>query len=499
MKKIIPILFTSALVLVGTVGCNKDTRPRLNSLRITNKTELTAAWYLGGKDRTVEIESDPVLKSREWGPSGNLRLSVSDPDILAADGAVLTPSTSKAGEVTVNVTYYGISYDNFTVTIGELAPEPQIIENKTLQEIKEATVTEKPVQRYRGTYTVDTIAYDQYGNMTIKDSSLDANSSVKVYGASYNMKTTWQKPGEYDTGSTVNPKDFLKHTEGKEDLFDIEPGDTITGIMLPFLFNKTDFEVLFKVESFTKATRPAVTAIAVEPTMEITQYSKQKIEVTTTPADGSKLFEFSLANETDKEFISVDKYTGVVTALKEGTAGVKVVARKVEGVEATVTVTVNPYIDSGIVETPTDGLKAAISVVKSTGHMYYNGEIKSTYYGDVTTDFSEAEMDFFRAGTGDNAGKWALQRPADLSGDNAKFAGKYLGIEISGTHVNLKWNSDTPLYGTWDATLQTLIFHIGEKDYVIASQSTYTSFSGCEIAKADGSQYYAAHFHTTAA
>ena len=497
MKKIIPILFTSALLLTGVTAC-KDNTPKLNSLTITNKTELTAAWYLGGRDRTVTIQSDPELKSKEWGPSGHLRLSVSDPEILTAEGAVLTPSSSKAGEVTVAVTYYGISYDSFTVTIGDLAPEPEVIENKTLQEIITSTVTEKPVQRYKGTYTVNSVAYDQYGNMTIVDDSLDAGASVKVYGCSYNMNLTWQKPGEYDTAA-ANPRDFLSHLEGKDDLVDIEPGDTITGVMLPFLYNKTDFEVLFKIERFTKATRDQVTAIAVNPTMEITQYSKEKIEVTTTPAGGSKLFEFSIPAEADKEFITVDKYTGEVSALKAGTGTVKVVARKVTGVEATVTVTVNPYIDNGIVETPTDGLEAAIAVVKSTGHMYYDGEVKSTYYGNVTTDFDEAEMDFLRAGSGDNAGKWAIQRPANLTGENEKYAGKYIGIQVSGNYINFKWDLAEPMYGTWSDELQTIVFHIGEKDYIIASQSTYASLSGCEIAKADGNQYFGAHFHTTAA
>ena len=484
MKKIIPILFASALMLVGCG--NEDNTPKLKHLEITNKEALTADWYEGEDERKVLIQSDPEMKIKDWGPSGKLRLKLSDPEVLHYDGSGAVISPTKAGTCEVSVTYYGRVYDKVTITVGDLRPAPAVLNDKTLQEIKSSTITDVPVQAYHGTYTVASIAYDKYGNMTFVDDSLEEGYECTVYGSSYNMPINWVKPGKYATDK-VNPADFLTAQEGKANLWDIEPGDSVTCTLLPFNYSgggSNPFEMLVKIESFAKASRPDLTDFSVD-AIEITEHDVTKIKVTTSPEDASKLFDFSVAEEY-KELISVDPYSGELSALKAGDAQLHIKSRYFN-VEKDIAVHINEYVDEGLVETPVDGMEVAVSILK-TSHMYWNGDSKNTYYGDVTNEISEAEFDILRQ----VEGGWALQRPADLEKD----AGKYLGIAISGTHVNFKWDSDTPLVGVWNEELHTLVFTVNGNEYVIASQSTYSSISGCKVSQADGSAYYACHFHT---
>lgn len=114
----------TAVITVTANGCTDSVtlsvRPTLDSLTITNKTEMEADW-VAGTARTLALAFEPS----DYFTSENTPVTVSSSpeDLISANGTELTLAGSVASgtEVTVTVTAEGVS-DTFTFTAVRTAP-----------------------------------------------------------------------------------------------------------------------------------------------------------------------------------------------------------------------------------------------------------------------------------------------------------------------------------------------------------------------------------------
>ena len=114
----------TAVITVTANGCTDSVtlsvRPTLDSLTITNKTEMEADW-VAGTARTLALAFEPS----DYFTSENTPVTVSSSpeDLISANGTELTlaGSVARGTEVTVTVTAEGVS-DTFTFTAVRTAP-----------------------------------------------------------------------------------------------------------------------------------------------------------------------------------------------------------------------------------------------------------------------------------------------------------------------------------------------------------------------------------------
>lgn len=76
-----------------------------NSVSITNKTDLTADWYLGSGDRTLNLTIDPTGNVNQLINDGTITITSSNTAVVAVNGRVL--QAKSVGESTITVTYGG--------------------------------------------------------------------------------------------------------------------------------------------------------------------------------------------------------------------------------------------------------------------------------------------------------------------------------------------------------------------------------------------------------
>lgn len=489
-KRLFTILFASAMVLAGC-GNSDPQVPTLNSITITNKDALEADWYTDGAERTVEITSNPALDySKEWKLSGHLRLSVEDSTVVEYQGFgnVITPK--KAGSTKVFVTYYGISYDSFTVTIPDQRAEPAVITNATLLKIEGDTSSADAVQKYTGTYEVATIAYDAFGNMTVKDATHE--TPVVVYGASKNFAFTWVSPGKY---SYTNPKDFDKD----EELMAIEPGDQVVVDCVAILYNKTKLELFFKINEVIKKVRPAVESVSINTDgLEVEAGLAVQLEATALPEGSSQLFTWSVEPGTGYATINDN---GMLVPSRPGDVTVYARALTDDTKFASVVITIGESSDTGLVFEPVDGESYKMSFWRNGAHYYYNGEVANTYYGGSTETYEDAvDVTFEKVGT-----KWAikalLKKDAKGTDVNVEY---YLGVHEGGGHINWKYDLTQPTcLAEWNPIYNTLVFSdipdgaTEAKEYILCNDSTNkATFRASEASGLGGTTYVPVHFHS---
>jgi len=101
---------------------------------------------------------------------------------------------------------------------------------------------------------------------------------------------------------------------------------------------------------------------------------------------------------------------------------------------------------------------------KST-YYYATGAMVRTYYGGTDKDIKNAAAVSLLAGSGDNAGKYAV-----------KVGTSYLDITKSGTHINFALNSSAQFL-SWDKFKGSFYKTIDEVDYYAGSYGTYDTIS----------------------
>lgn len=112
MKKkglLIPLLSLLAMTApLASCGRNNNSDSSIVQGEVTftiaNETELTAAWQVGEKGRTVELTTDPEINVLSEVSKGNLSLKTSNPAIVGLSGG-LGISAAGAGTATITVVY----------------------------------------------------------------------------------------------------------------------------------------------------------------------------------------------------------------------------------------------------------------------------------------------------------------------------------------------------------------------------------------------------------
>lgn len=113
MKKkglLIPLLSLLAMT-APLASCGKNNNSESSTIieeevtfTIANETELTAAWQVGEKGRTVELTTDPEINVLSEVSKGNLSLKTSNAAIVSLSGG-LGISAAGAGTATITVVY----------------------------------------------------------------------------------------------------------------------------------------------------------------------------------------------------------------------------------------------------------------------------------------------------------------------------------------------------------------------------------------------------------
>ncbi len=199
LRKLLPITLFSALLL-GLGACNttpaKGYFPEaenedgvhtfvINNLESLNKDWPQANKETGGSVREIDIsiftngvEGKPVAELY----AGNLKVYSEDPKIIFADGLSLT--SGKMGTTRVAVVFYEtVKFYSFTIT--DKAPEPDVIKNKSIAEIKE-----------QGSNLKNTVLFEAEG--VVAGAANDINSEL-----------TLDSTGLLYLYDPAHPKDFL--------------------------------------------------------------------------------------------------------------------------------------------------------------------------------------------------------------------------------------------------------------------------------------------------
>lgn len=181
-KKILPILIAAGMLVLS--GCGGGAS--LESLEITNKAEMQAAWVAGSGSRTLELETEPAINIQKALADGDLVVESSAPTVASTVG--LAVYALAEGTATITVSYLEEEYDTVDVTI-EAAPDLDLTVTEALAII--ATLNGATNETTALTYTVTGVvtaitgAYDSgYGNITFKigeTKDAPANAQITVY------------------------------------------------------------------------------------------------------------------------------------------------------------------------------------------------------------------------------------------------------------------------------------------------------------------------------
>jgi hypothetical protein len=181
-KKILPILIAAGMLVLS--GCGGGAS--LESLEITNKAEMQAAWVAGSGSRTLELETEPAINIQKALADGDLVVESSAPTVASTVG--LAVYALAEGTATITVSYLEEEYDTVDVTI-EAAPDLDLTVTEALAII--ATLNGATNETTALTYTVTgvvtaiTSAYDPgYGNISFKigeTKDAPANAQITVY------------------------------------------------------------------------------------------------------------------------------------------------------------------------------------------------------------------------------------------------------------------------------------------------------------------------------
>lgn len=159
-------------------------RPQLESISISNKQALAADWVLGSGTRTIEIAFAPS----DYYNAENTQVTVtsSAPDIVSADGLILTAKTTGPAEITVSA---GGKSDSFTVRA--VVTDPAVQAAEAAVDTYAETQTELPAVTATACDGTDLTADLEFvlsdsKNMSVEDGKITV-AQPGVYTISYSV------------------------------------------------------------------------------------------------------------------------------------------------------------------------------------------------------------------------------------------------------------------------------------------------------------------------
>lgn len=132
-KTLLPLSALALLTMIGAAACGGQsssspaattsetpatsvTSESQYKVSITNKQALQATWYVGDASRSVTVDLTPKVNVLDALADGTLKIESSNPEVVKATGASLSPVAK--GKATITVTYHDVK-DTVDVTIGE--------------------------------------------------------------------------------------------------------------------------------------------------------------------------------------------------------------------------------------------------------------------------------------------------------------------------------------------------------------------------------------------
>lgn len=114
-KKILPILIAAGMLVLSGCGEGGLGYDDLESLAISNKTEIQAAWQVGETERTLTFTTEPEINVTNEINNGHLVVTSSDVAVASVVGRVIMALS--AGTATISVSYAEHVWDTVDVTI----------------------------------------------------------------------------------------------------------------------------------------------------------------------------------------------------------------------------------------------------------------------------------------------------------------------------------------------------------------------------------------------
>lgn len=527
---------------------NKDIEVDTSAAKITNKEALQEDWGVNGGTRSIQtVNSLAKLRSDGY----TVEFTSSDVNVATIDDAgKITPIA--AGKVTFTIKLNGKVADTVEVTLVKAVYQSiesvtkAILENKgdttpvySFKGTVSALIGTKAFTVQEGDYAIYIYADPSTvveGHALAVGDVVEVTTHAQLYNGLVESKTeTTVKYLADETGETINAKAIqnkdltddlqsvkvnvanltavgalieansstygvLQVTDGTSDkvvtiyVNKYLPSDTLTAIneKLTKLANEAftanlNGVIVSKYNDFQYLVTDAsqielVAAAAVNPTkvevanldavQQLIVGNTGKIEFKYEPENcNAKAMTFE---SSDATVATVDD-SGKITALKAGTTKITCTSVAVNTIKAEFDLTV---ISPKFVVTPIVGEEYYIAFDCSAGVCYFNGEMDG-YYGKTVPSKEDAVKFVVEKGTGDNDGKFALKASN----------GKYIDIEVSGTHVNFKY-VDTAAYLSYDKANFCYYKTIDGKNYYFGTYSTYATVSAGEGVRTYPARFY---------
>lgn len=213
-KKILPILIAAGMLVLSGCGEGGLGYDDVDSLAISNKTEIQAAWLVGDSDRTLTFTTEPEINVTNEINNGHLVVTSSDVAVANVVGRVIMALS--AGTATISVSYAEHVWDTVEVTI---AARPT---NKDKFGIVHEGTLEDPLDNE------DAITVGKWAKAEGNGSAFTTTEKFYISGV---VDSFYHAPGSRTDGLVSW---YLKPAEGKTEKFEVykcaknEDGDALT-------------------------------------------------------------------------------------------------------------------------------------------------------------------------------------------------------------------------------------------------------------------------------
>ena len=241
------------------------------SVSITNKDELTAAWYCVDGNRTLSFNFSPAGNRMELFESGLLKVESSNPDVVLAQNALLTPKAKGKAKITIT---YGDASDSVDVEVLGIYDESKVT---AIEDIKlekgadgkyiDATFTTAGVVTapFKGGFFLD----NGKGAIEVYVTGLDvAQGDYIIGGGTVTAYNTILEFKDFKVGTKLdkslapkttleNPVEVGKTWGETETTFDGFKAISVWGTITTFTSNGTDYDAIYPEDEGTYPVEPS--------------------------------------------------------------------------------------------------------------------------------------------------------------------------------------------------------------------------------------------------
>ena len=241
------------------------------SVSITNKDELTAAWYCVDGNRTLSFNFSPAGNRMELFESGLLKVESSNPDVVLAQNALLTPKAKGKAKITIT---YGDASDSVDVEVLGIYDESKVT---AIEDIKlekgadgkyiDATFTTAGVVTapFKGGFFLD----NGKGAIEVYVTGLDvAQGDYIIGGGTVTAYNTILEFKDFKVGTKLdkslapkttleNPVEVGKAWGETETTFDGFKAISVWGTITTFTSNGTDYDAIYPEDEGTYPVEPS--------------------------------------------------------------------------------------------------------------------------------------------------------------------------------------------------------------------------------------------------